>query len=150
MNSPVYSLNVSSDIKVLIDRISPWSHIFKLLGKQGLTVTVGTGRGHLEVEAYLDHMFTSFGMNLLDNLTFVNDNEINSFDFENLIQNIIESYANKDKFKVPLLLEMQYEEHKRLIRKQPKEYYEYRFWNENGLFDSSSLQEFFNHRNTLT
>ncbi|EJA1860824.1 NAD(P)H-dependent oxidoreductase [Staphylococcus pseudintermedius] len=150
INSPVYSLNVSSDIKVLIDRISPWSHIFKLLGKPGLTVTVGTGRGHLEVEAYLDHMFTSFGMNLLDNLTFVNNDAINNFNYENLMKRIIESYTKKDEFKIPLLLEMQYEEHKVLINRQPKEYYEYKFWKESGLFDASSLQEYFDNRNLLT
>ena len=115
INSPVYSLNVSSDIKILIDRISPWSHIFRLLGKPGMTVTMGSGRGHLEVEAYLDH--------------------------------ICKTIYEKNEFEVPLLLEMQYQEHKKIISKQPSNYFENKYWTENGLFDFSSLQEFVNYRN---
>lgn len=147
VNSPVYSLNVSSDIKILIDRISPWSHIFRLLGKPGMTMTMGSGRGHLEVEAYLDHMFTSFGMNLIENLSFTNKKEFLKFDFEILVSKICKTIYEKNKFEVPLLLEMQYQEHKKIISKQPYSYFENKYWTENGLFDFTSLQEFVNYKN---
>lgn len=147
INSPVYSLNVSSDIKVLIDRISPWSHVFKLLGKPGMTITMGSGRGHLEVEAYLDHMFTSFGMNLIDNLSFTHRNDILEFDYKNLNTKIINNISKSNEFEVPLLLEMQYQEHKKLIGNQPSHYFEHQYWQENGLFNVNSLQEYLNSKN---
>ncbi len=147
INSPVYSLNVSSDIKVLIDRISPWSHVFKLLGKPGITITMGSGRGHLEVEAYLDHMFTSFGMNLIANLALTGKDDILEFDYKELNTKITNVLPKVNEFTIPLLLEMQYQEHKKIISKQPPHYFEYQYWKKNGLFTVNSLQEYFNYKN---
>ncbi|MDK4265772.1 MULTISPECIES: NAD(P)H-dependent oxidoreductase [Staphylococcus] len=142
INSPVYSLNVSANIKNLIDRISPWSHIFKLLGKPGLILTISSGRGHLEVESYLNYIFSSFGLNIIENIHLTNRKSILNYDFTSLKQKIYKKLDSSGVYKVPFLLEKQFQEHKDSIRKQPSHYFEYEYWKNSGLMDSQTLQNY--------
>lgn len=149
VNSPVYSLNVSANIKNLIDRLSSWGHTFKLLGIPGITLSVSSGRGHLEVESYLDFMFSSFGMNIIRNLNFTNKEDIEQYNFKALKREIIEKIYSSKEFMPSLLQEQQFQEHKNLISKQPKHFYEYKYWEETGLLYSENLHEYVKNKNLL-
>lgn len=140
--TPVYSHNVSGDIKILIDRLSYWGHIFKLLGKSGLTVTVADSNGFIQVDEYIDKILTGFGVDVIENVILTRKDDVQKFDFLSLIGDIVETFQPEYKIKVPAFTEAQFKSYKNSIRKQPHENFEYRYWDENKLFYMETLQEY--------
>lgn len=62
--SPVYSRTVSSDAKVVIDRLSYWSHTFPLLGRYGVPVITASNNSVLETTRYLTRTMESWGLSI--------------------------------------------------------------------------------------
>ncbi|PTI89131.1 NAD(P)H-dependent oxidoreductase [Mammaliicoccus vitulinus] len=140
--TPVYSHNVSGDIKILIDRLSYWGHIFKLLGKSGLTVTVADSNGFIQVDEYIDKILTGFGVDVVDNIILTRKDDVQKFDYLPLIEDIVETFQPNYKIKVSTFTESQFKSYKSSIQKQPHENFEYRYWSENKLFYSETLQDY--------
>ena len=60
--SPVYVHNVNSNMKRLIDRLGHWTHIFKLIGKRGIIISVSDNNGNEFVNNYLNEVMQYWGV----------------------------------------------------------------------------------------
>ncbi len=61
MASPVYTNQVTAQMKALFDRLFTWCHIFPLLGKYSLSACTTGNDGHEEVGAFLEKMLATYG-----------------------------------------------------------------------------------------
>jgi multimeric flavodoxin WrbA len=59
--SPVYTNQVTAQMKAFFDRLFTWCHIFPLLGKYGLSVVTTGNDGHKETAAFLEKMLATYG-----------------------------------------------------------------------------------------
>lgn len=59
--SPVYTNQVSAQMKALFDRLFTWCHIFPLLGKYSLSACTTGNDGHDEVGRFLEKMLATYG-----------------------------------------------------------------------------------------
>ncbi len=62
LGSPVYTVNVSAQMKTFFDRLPAWIHTMRLAGKAGMTVVTTAGNGMKEVQNYLGMMRVSLGV----------------------------------------------------------------------------------------
>nr|WGD64255.1 NAD(P)H-dependent oxidoreductase [Bacillus subtilis]WGD74039.1 NAD(P)H-dependent oxidoreductase [Bacillus subtilis] len=140
--SPVYSHNVSSDIKILIDRLSFWGHIFRLVGKHVITIDSSESNGSEFVSEYLKKTFTFMGAKVSHQVSFVNS-EVDIKDelileTVNKMKAICEgeiNYAVSDK------QEITYQTLKMILKGYDKDHFEYKYWKDSGMFESLSLKE---------
>jgi multimeric flavodoxin WrbA len=58
---PVYTNQVTAQMKALFDRLFTWCHIFPLLGKYSLSACTTGNDGHGEVGAFLEKMLATWG-----------------------------------------------------------------------------------------
>ena len=56
LGSPTYGHNVSGDMKILMDRLTYWGHLFHLAGKPGMAMVSATTNGFLEVGELMERM----------------------------------------------------------------------------------------------
>jgi multimeric flavodoxin WrbA len=59
--SPVYTNQITAQMKALFDRLFTWCHIFPLLGKYSLSACTTGNDGHEEVSAFLEKMLATYG-----------------------------------------------------------------------------------------
>jgi multimeric flavodoxin WrbA len=59
--SPVYTNQVSAQMKALFDRLFTWCHIFPLLGKYSLSACTTGNDGHGETGQFLEKMLATWG-----------------------------------------------------------------------------------------
>lgn len=60
--SPVYAHQISGQMKIFIDRISYWLHLFRLAGKPGIVLTTTSSSGAMEILSYLSKMMFHTGI----------------------------------------------------------------------------------------
>jgi multimeric flavodoxin WrbA len=58
---PVYTNQVTAQMKALFDRLFTWCHIFPLLGKYSLSACTTGNEGHKEVGSFLEKMLATYG-----------------------------------------------------------------------------------------
>ncbi len=58
---PVYTNQVTAQMKALFDRLFTWCHVFPLLGKYSLSACTTGNDGHQEVGRYLEKMLATYG-----------------------------------------------------------------------------------------
>lgn len=148
--TPVYAHAVSSDIKLLIERISGWLHIFRLLGKPGISVVAASNNGFTEVQDYLEFIMASLGIEVVESVTLL-DNKINFVDEANLVRAAIESSLNpRRRPKVSRTTEQQFTYYKKLYKNMSRALAEPKYWEEKGWFEYSTLQAYLdlNHDTT--
>ncbi len=68
LGSPVYTINVSAQMKTFFDRLPAWLHTMRLAGKAGVTVATTAGNDLPEVQNYLGMMMTSLGVKTVGTL----------------------------------------------------------------------------------
>ena len=61
LGCPVYTNQVTAQMKALFDRLFTWCHIFPLLGKYSLSVCTTGNDGQDEVANYLEKMLATYG-----------------------------------------------------------------------------------------
>ncbi|MCK5250981.1 MAG: flavodoxin family protein, partial [Spirochaetaceae bacterium] len=61
MASPVYTNQVSAQMKALFDRLFTWCHIFPLLGKYSLSACTTGNDGYKETGDFLEKMLATYG-----------------------------------------------------------------------------------------
>jgi multimeric flavodoxin WrbA len=66
--SPVYTMNVSGQMKTFFDRLPAWLHTMRLAGKAGVTVVTTAGNGMQEVQDFLGQMMVSLGIKCVGQL----------------------------------------------------------------------------------
>lgn len=59
--SPVYTNQVTAQMKALCDRLFTWCHIYPLLGRYGLSVVTTGNDGHNETAEFLEKMLATYG-----------------------------------------------------------------------------------------
>ena len=62
LGSPTYGHNVSGDMKILMDRLTYWGHLFHLAGKPGMAMVSATTNGFLEVGELMERFMESLGI----------------------------------------------------------------------------------------
>ncbi len=143
ISSPVYAHNVSSDIKLMIDRLSYWLHIFKLLGKPVVILTTTDTNGEFYVNDYLTRIFEYMGAIVVKKDTFF------SYDSEDEINEKIKQYrmciidvlSNHKKLEASATQESFFQQLKYTYLFFPAEHAEYKHWKINGYLDANSFSE---------
>lgn len=142
--SPVYSHNVSSDVKVLIDRLSYWGHIFKLIGKKiVILVTAESNGDHLVID-YLTKVFRVMGAEVYHTVSFVNsEKDIEDELLEETIEVIDDLVRNPRPFIIHSHQETNFSTIKPLIQNYNSSNFEYNYWKEKYLFEYDTLKEWY-------
>lgn len=65
--SPVYMHNISSDLKLILEKLSTWSHTLRLDGKPCLVLSTCNSNGNTTVTGYLCKVLTSMGGKVIAN-----------------------------------------------------------------------------------
>ncbi len=60
--SPVYTNQVSAQMKAFLDRLFTWCHVFPLIGKYGLSLVTTANDGHEETANFLEKMLATYGI----------------------------------------------------------------------------------------
>lgn len=61
--SPVYTNQVTAQMKTMVDRLFTWCHIYPLLGKYSLSVVTTGNDGYKETGDFLEKMLATYGTN---------------------------------------------------------------------------------------
>ena len=148
LGTPVFAHNVSGDMKAFIDRISYWLHIYKLNNKFSATITTSTSNGNLYVNNYLKKVLTLMGTYNIFDIEFTTV-EPNLFQDDNFMTNELNNYINTIKthldsmdFKSNIMQENAFQHLKFSIQEYPHNNAEYKYWENNKIFECNSYQEY--------
>lgn len=154
--SPVYAHNVTGDMKIFIDRLSYWMHIFKLAGKKSVSISVSSTNGNDFVNSYLKKILELLGTQVVTNISVTVDGP-RMLEDEEFLKEIIPQTANrivksieKKEFKSTREQEKFYVNMRKLYKNVDDEFkdktVEYIYWKENGMLESESFQEYVNYK----
>ncbi|WP_067839404.1 flavodoxin family protein [Amphibacillus sediminis] len=145
--SPVYVHNVSADMKNLIDRIGYWGHLLKLAGKGSAVLTTNMSNGHDTAADYLDKVLTSFGSTVVAKYNAATNypDQLNNPDWlaavcEIISLSIVDCLENGVESNPALeALFTSLKEMMILYKEHGINEGEWRYWEENNLFDYDSF-----------
>ena len=154
--SPVYAQNVTGDMKIFIDRLSYWMHIFKLVGKKSVSISVSSTNGNDFVNSYLKKILELLGTQVVANTSVTVDGP-RMLEDEEFLKGIIPQTAKKiiksmDKKQFTSTREQEkfYENMRQLYMNVDDEFkdktVEFLYWKESGMLESESLQEYVNYK----
>ncbi|MFZ3633672.1 NAD(P)H-dependent oxidoreductase [Enterococcus faecalis] len=83
--SPVFSHNISSQMKLFVEHLSSWIHTMPLVGKLGIPISISNNNGNDTVNNYLKKIMEYFGLSIIPAI---------SIKAKNLTSVGIESFAN--------------------------------------------------------
>ncbi|MGF2942652.1 NAD(P)H-dependent oxidoreductase [Enterococcus xiangfangensis] len=83
--SPVFSHNISSQMKLFVEHLSSWIHTMPLVGKLGIPISISNNNGNDTVNNYLKKIMEYFGLSIIPAI---------SIKTKNLTTVGIESFAN--------------------------------------------------------
>lgn len=152
--SPVYTMQISGQMKTFLDRLASWYHIIRLAGKSGaITVTTGGGGLH-EVQDYLGMMLCATGVKVTGELgtyatlpkTFRDPRE--AVEKAHKTAHEIYPYISGEKnVETDEYLEQcfQISKHKVTAAKEVLKA-DYKYWEENGMLSLNSFDEFLKNK----
>ena len=89
--SPVYIRNISSLMKVFLDRIAYWTHLMKLKGKIGVVISTTAQSGIDEVISYLFYLMSHLGITVVGTICYCfNYDKHLDKQIENVYNNILD------------------------------------------------------------
>lgn len=143
ISSPVYAHNVTSDIKLIFDRLSYWLHIFKLIGKPVIILTTTDTNGETFVNDYLVKMFQYMGSVIISNETFFTyDSHEDVLHKQQLIKKAIKDFLEGNiVLEYSPIQEAIFQQLKYTYLFFPKDHYEYKYWDNHGFFNANSFTE---------
>ncbi|WP_067139624.1 flavodoxin family protein [Oceanivirga salmonicida] len=144
-SSPVYAHAVSSDMKLLIERISHWFHIFRLLGKRSISIVSTSNNGFIEVQEYLKYVMESLGMQVLESVVLLDDNTFNNISPRDIFNIIVDSFSQEYRPIVSKTTEKQFLYYKSVFLRASKDLAEPKYWKQNGMFKYRTLQDYVNY-----
>ncbi|USR79844.1 flavodoxin family protein [Arcanobacterium pinnipediorum] len=144
LGTPVYAHAVSADIKLLIERISGWLHIFRLLGKPGVSIVSASNNGFTEVQNYLEFIMESLGVELIEDVVLLDQQGRFDSQLRQVYEAIHRALMPGRKPRVGRIAEQQFTYYKRIFANRPRDLAEPRYWEERGWFDYDSLQQYLN------
>lgn len=141
--SPVYFHQVSGTMKTFIDRLSYWSHIFKLAGKIGMAVSVSSTNGNEYVDLYLKKFMEYLGVKVESNLDILN--EVDTEDeidkkIETACNKLINSFDNIGQIKISQKQDIIFHSFQ-INYKQQTGGFEKEYWQNNNYFYYGTFQE---------
>lgn len=150
--SPVYLHSVSGVTKTFIDRISYWAHLFKLIGKFGLVISVSSTNGNEYVDYYLEKVQHSMGVSVVDKCSLPLD-LIDGEEFTNRVEKslgkLLDCYNNVVESRPTQKQEFLFTTYKDMLLNSGKKNAEYLDWERNGLFEFSSFSEAFEAKRAI-
>lgn len=66
--SPIYVHQVSGNFKTFVDRIGHWTHIMKLTGKLGVTISLSDNNGNEFATEYISKIMQYLGISIISNI----------------------------------------------------------------------------------
>ncbi|MEJ7185353.1 flavodoxin family protein [Staphylococcus epidermidis] len=142
--SPVYSHNVSGDIKNLIDRISYWAHIFRLAGKPIILIASAESNGTNFVLDYLNKVFTAMGGVIIKQSSFLTTEPDNfQHNIKDIKKTITTILSKKFLFIPNESQERLFQTLKEIIRSYPSQNSERQYWEKERLLYFSNLKDYF-------
>lgn len=151
LGSPVFAHNVSGDMKIFIDRISYWMHMFKLAGKKAFLFSSCGTNGMDSVTSYLNKCSTYLGLDIvgyynaviydkknINNIEFL-DKELQSISRTIYREGFLKEYSKASKVQESIFL--QYKNHITLMNNREKSFL-YKYWKNSGMLDCISFQEY--------
>ncbi len=150
--SPVYAHNVNGDMKVFIDRISSWFHLFRLAGKKSAVISVSSTNGNDFVNSYLKKILELAGTEVVSTVSVTIDGPCMLEDEEFLKESlpfigkkianaIIDTSFQTSREQEKFFLSMR-EMYKSIKEEYRNKSYEYKYWNTTGMLESESLKNF--------
>ncbi len=143
ISSPVYLHHVSGATKTLLDRISYWAHIFRLIGKRAVVCSSTEVSGNEYVISYLKKAMTSFGCYVVGELTcyaMQTKDELNE-NFNKIIYCLIESIEDPTICR-PTTFQNELFYTLKAAYLSESNNYEADYWKENDMFKYYSFEEF--------
>lgn len=144
--SPVYAHNVSAQMKIFIDRLSYWLHIYRLIGKCGLAVSVSSDNGNEIVNSYLEEMMGYLGIYVIGT---VGIKGASIKDKEDIFDSYAEVWAKRiilsqyENIEVPETQEQNFRFQQEKYMKLEYATAEKEYWQKNGMFEFQNFSEFF-------
>ncbi|EKU45305.1 flavodoxin family protein [Staphylococcus massiliensis] len=142
--SPVYSHNVSGDIKNIIDRISYWAHLFRLAAKPIIVIATAESNGTNFVLNYLNKVFTAMGGIIISQKSFLpteQDKYINNI--ESISETVRSTLSKRILFVPNETQEYLFLTYKRIISTYSTQNFEYQYWEKEGLFYFETLKDYY-------
>ena len=156
--SPVYMHNVTGDMKNFIDRLAYWSHLLRLVGKYGIIISVSSTNGNFFVNQYLNTVSDYWGIDIIGNIEYRENEDLNILEYRQLINRIVECFRENN-----ILINIEAKE--KIFQYYKNKYMDYykkyttdevlyitqeaKFWHENGYFEYDSFSELFKSKHTL-
>lgn len=138
--SPVYSHNVSGDMKAFIDRLAYWGHLFRLAGKPAMFFASGTN-GLNYVLNYMEKVMNYMGVVGVDRISLVPTPSIDE-DIDINVEKIITYIKGFEEVQSNDTIEAAFLSYKYLFKSYPNDHAEYLYWQSNGLFECESFSEY--------
>lgn len=141
--SPVYAHHVSGDMKIFIDRISYWTHLMRLAGKQGFVVATSGGNGLELVTNYLYKIMTYMGVKV-EGKFGVNAYSIDEYYYESVekfTEILLECISDK-KVETDDILEAVFKANKNnMLEAEKYKTKEFEYWKKSGMIECDNFKE---------
>lgn len=140
--SPVYSHNVSSDMKAVVERLSYWGHLFRLAGKSCVVMATADSNGVHFVSDYLEKVANVMGLNVIDKLSISSQSPLRDSYLDGLIEEIYDFAYGIAEIETDDRAELSFQTYKKMYQHLPLTMAEPRYWKESGLFEHPTLQSY--------
>jgi len=142
--SPVYSHNVSSDMKVLVDRLSYWAHLYTLVKKAGIVISTAESNGATFVTDYLEKTLSFMGASVIHKTNFIKTESFLADTYvEETVDSMLHVLDSSYKFTPTDYQETTFNTLKIILSQYEQQHFEHKYWVENHLFDCDTLEEYF-------
>ena len=144
--SPVYLAQVTGSMKVFIDRISYWAHLFRLCGKVGVAVTVSDNNGNDVASNYLKLVMRHLGLSVIRDIQLQLRPLKSTAAYMSIVETeakLIGRHIQNHDFPITFEQNAIFLELKKAISVQDDGLAEKEYWKANGYFDYDSYSHLF-------
>lgn len=67
--TPIYGGAINAQMKLLIDRLSYWMHLYRLVGKYGIVISASSSNANYKVNQYLEEVLSYLGVYTIDRVS---------------------------------------------------------------------------------
>lgn len=130
-STPVYFKNVSAGMKVLLDRITGWTHSFELVGKFGVCIVCGSQNGSKETLKYMEDFMIRLGLGSIQFIEYnTNNNSVSELNQKiNISVNTLVDRINNSRPPLPTDRQIEiYENYKKLFLTEGINEAEHKIW----------------------
>lgn len=142
LGSPVYLHNVSGGMKNFLDRLSYWTHIFPLRGKNSVVITSTSCSGSRQVSDYLEKMLNYMGCPVIQKVHLYGFNKYIDTDFR------VHALKIYERLKIPLesnqIVENHFANMKKImlqLKTMGEDNEEITYWNKHCFFENGTIKE---------